>query len=118
MGSRRRIATARTLLACFVLALAAAAISPLLRAAPLQLVCSAGGKWLLLEHADARQPGPAPGHALDCALCLPAGAPPGLQVVPVVPIVPHARPCVLRPHTHVVRVASAPLPARGPPADS
>lgn len=118
MRSRRRIVTAGTLLACFVLALVAAVISPLLQAQPLQRVCSADGQWLLLADAGGDQPGPGGAHALDCALCLPAGAPPSALMLAVASVAPAVQPRQLRPHAHAVRVARAPLPARGPPARS
>ncbi|HMN21999.1 MAG TPA: DUF2946 domain-containing protein [Ottowia sp.] len=117
MGSPRRLVRlARMLLACFALALAAAVISPLVQPRPLQLVCSADGQWRLLAGVDDGQPAPGGVHALDCALCLPAGVPASALPIPAASAPVESRLRALRPHTHAVLQARAPLPPRGPPA--
>lgn len=113
---RHLVRLARTLLACFALALVAAAISPLLQPRALQVVCSADGQWRLLAGTDEGQPAPGGTHALDCALCLPAGAPAARLPALAPPPAPASRPRVLRAHAHRVRQTRAPLPPRGPPA--
>lgn len=108
---------ARLVLAWLVLAMGAAVASPMVRPAALALVCTAAGAALVAT--DGGDALPAPGHALDCPLCLHflAPAPPdvwaGLQAAaPLQAPAPAQVVC-----THVA-VAAPPLPARGPPAHS
>lgn len=111
---RRLPQLARLVLAGFVLALAASALSPLLQPRALQLVCGAQGLVLVAADIDdGRTDGV--GHALDCALCLPLGVPSSLDVSPVAPAVALARPHWVRRDAARVARASAPLPPRGPP---
>jgi hypothetical protein len=105
---------ARLVLAGFVLVLAAAALSPLLQPRALQLVCGAQGPVLLVVDTGDGRVG-APGHTLDCALCLPLGAPSGGVIDPAPPVAAVARPHWVRLDALRVARARAPLPPRGPP---
>ncbi|RRD55715.1 DUF2946 domain-containing protein [Comamonadaceae bacterium OH2545_COT-014] len=105
-------------LAGFVLAVAAATLSPWLRPSALMWVCGADGHVRLVNETGGNPAAPGHAHALDCALCLPACAPPPARVaLPGRPPLPQA----LRPAGADERVgprpqARAPLPPRGPPA--
>lgn len=109
---------ARLVLASFVLALAVAVLTPWVQPRAWQWVCGVDGQVRLL--VDAGDGGLNTGrmHALDCVLCLPAGAPPSV----VVAALPSAAPLVSTRwpwlEARTVARASAPLPPRGPPLRS
>ncbi len=112
---RRSRHIARLVLAWLVLAMGAAVASPLVRPASLALVCTAAGASLVsTEGGEAL---PAPGHALDCPLCLHLLAPPPPDVVAAVPG-GMAHPALVPACTGgvVATLSAPPLPARGPPA--
>jgi hypothetical protein len=111
-----RIAT-RFLLVWFALFVGVASASPWVRADRLEIICTGAGSGTQLvdtgDAADARMGG----HGLECALCLPVGAPPpaaaGLaRALPQ----PDTRSFLPAASAHLPRPAAAPLPARGPPS--
>src|SRR5262249_26694366 len=99
-----------------VLALGVAAAAPMLHPQAMELVCSATGPAKLVVKTDGGVQPLGAGH-LDCALCLPGGAPP--PVAPVV-VLPQPQPLgrALQPveAARLAAITAAPLPARGPPA--
>ncbi len=118
-------AITRWVLAWFLLALGVATAAPLVQPKPWVLVCSASGVVALvaLQDDDGSSGGgndgtAAPGgmhHTLDCALCLPGGAPP--PVLAWALAAPAPLPHVLLPveAARIAALVGAPLPARGPP---
>ena len=110
---------ARLALAWFVWALGFAVAAPIVHPQSLQIVCSASAGWSYVAVGPDGQPAPTGAHALDCPLCLLAGAPapqPGMPALPTRPPVAVTAP---PPATAPAAVlAGAPLPARGPPARS
>jgi len=111
----RRPDLARLLLAWFVLALGVAVASPVVQPQSLELVCSAAGSVKLMVQGDDGVHEVGAMH-LDCALCLPGGAPPPLALAPALPVsLPLGR--ALQP-VEAARLAvatAAPPPARAPP---
>ena len=115
---RRAHILARLVLVWFVLAMGVAIASPWVKPQAMELVCSGSGAIKVLVKTDdgMQEMGT---HALDCALCLVAGAPPvdlaHYQAGPQQPLA-----YVLRsiPSDHIAAFTAAPLPARGPPAVS
>jgi hypothetical protein len=104
----------RWTLAWFVLALGAAALSPLVQAKSTVIVCSTNGqfKWVPME--EPATPSSAK-HLLDCPLCILADAPaptPGMGLPLWPPRGGHALPIDTTP---VVPATATPPPARGPP---
>ncbi|MDO5087437.1 MAG: DUF2946 domain-containing protein, partial [Comamonadaceae bacterium] len=84
-------ARARLVLAGFVLAVAAATLSPWLRPSVLMWVCGADGHARLVSETEGGPAAPGHAHALDCALCLPACAPPPARAaLPGQPPLPQA----------------------------
>ena len=108
---------ARLALVWFALALGVAAASPLVQPRAMQLVCSASGSIKLLVEGGEGWTDAQAAHQIDCALCLPVGAPPpiGLPGLPAALRMPQAVVPPLAAAPAVAR-ALAPLPARGPPA--
>lgn len=105
----------RFVLVWFVLALGAAAASPLIRPQTLQLVCSSAGvsTFVGVDH-DGKA---TLGHGLaQCPLCIVAGAPPPWQPPPRLVQVPAAAPPDVIVLERTASRAAPPLPARGPPA--
>ncbi len=114
---RRSRHLARLVLAWLVLAMGAAVASPLVRPASLALVCTAAGASLV--STDGGEALPAPGHALDCPLCLHLLAPPPHDVVAALPgVAAHPAPVPVCIRRVVATLSAPPLPARGPPAFS
>ena len=108
---------ARFVLVWFVMSVAVAIASPLVKPQAMELICSgAGGMKLLQKTDDGSQP--TASHTLDCPLCAHVGAPPPVSQaqLPVVHPLAHAlRPI---PAAHIAARTAAPLPPRGPPAFS
>jgi hypothetical protein len=108
----------RFLLVWFVLSLAAAIASPIVRPQATEVICSASGVMKLVPtgQGDSAQAGL---HTLDCPMCAMLGAPPAkpatAQVLP-----PHPLSYAMRsaPAAHIAWSTAAPLPARGPPASN
>ncbi len=107
---------ARWVLVWFALSLGVAVASPLVKPQGMQLVCSAAGTAKLLP-ADGGDEGAGAGHLLDCPLCAATAAPPTARVV--VPRIQPASPLGIAVAAPAKAPgAFAPLPARGPPAES
>jgi Protein of unknown function (DUF2946) len=116
-------AITRWVLAWFLLALGVATAAPLVQPKPWVLVCSASGVVALVALQDdegASTDGAATStgglhHTLDCAFCLPGGAPP--PILAWTPAESDALPHVLLPveAARIAALVGAPLPARGPP---
>jgi hypothetical protein len=111
---RRARRFARLVLLGFVLSLSVAVASPLVHPRMIEVLCSSTGAAKAVVHTDAGVEELGASH-LDCALCLPAGAPPGvpLNAAPSMPPVSRAVPSI--PATRLAAATAAPLPARGPP---
>ncbi len=110
-------AMTRWVLGWFLLALGVATAAPLVHPQPWVLVCSASGVVALVAvQGDEGAAASGPHHTLDCALCLPGGAPPPAlaDVFAATAALPH----VLLPveAARIAALVGAPLPARGPPA--
>lgn len=104
-------------LAWFVLFLGVAGLSPVLHASPLDPVCSVAAADEGVNHRGS-DGAPGSSHTLKCALCIGVLAPPANDAtVPAGSPPPAGAPC-LRGSDRVVVRASAPLPARGPPASA
>lgn len=114
-------AMTRWVLGWFLLALGVATAAPLVHPQPWVLVCSTSGVVALVavqaEEGAGGDGTAASGahHTLDCALCLPGGAPPPAlaDVFAATAALPH----VLLPveAARIAALVGAPLPARGPP---
>lgn len=104
---------ARHVLACFALALAVAALSPMVHPNATTLVCGAGGaKWVTVDDASTDHNS----HTLDCPLCLGVTAPPphvNLALTQPAPMLTVVR---LGLFAHWALAVAPPMPSRGPPA--
>lgn len=106
---------ATLLLAWFVAFLAAGVLAPKAEARPGELICTGAGVRLLPGPDDGTPAKPAP--KLDCPLCIELPAAPPVPVLAAgVAFEPRADAPTPSPHRRPIRVAAAPLPARGPPA--
>lgn len=109
----RQFARAALLWWCLALGLAAAA--PLAQAQGSRMVCTASGMVMLVD-ADSGTPVGQGAHAMDCALCMLAGAPPSATPSPDLFVSAGdtllAQPLVSTPAWR----RAAPPPGRGPPA--
>jgi len=102
-------------LAWYALVVALASASPWLASQRMELVCSGGGGVKLVQQQGDDGQAMA-GHGLECALCLPYGAPPPQQpAYAIVSAVPASRLLPVVSDSHARNVSAAPLPARGPP---
>lgn len=107
----------RLVLAWFVLTLAVAAGSPLVRAQSMEVVCTVGSSAKLLVAGSDGTLKDAGQHTLDCPLCLLADAPPSARVQAAATPLPRARALESAvAAAHMATLAGAPLPARGPPS--
>lgn len=115
---RRTPSIARCVLAWLVLAVGVASASPLVHPQSMELVCGASGELKLVVAHDDGSVQEMGRHTLDCALCLPGGAPPPVAALTAAPLL---QPLAYAVHpVEAARLASlvgAPLPARGPPAN-
>ena len=109
----RQFARAALLWWCLALGLAAAA--PLAQAQGSRMVCTASGMVMLVD-ADSGTPVGQAAHAMDCALCLVAGAPPSAAAATDLFVSAQetlaAQPLVAA----LTWRSAAPPPGRGPPA--
>lgn len=110
--SRRAAALA---LAWFVLFLGIAGLSPVLHASPLDPICSVAAAGQDFGH-QGTDGAPGSSHTLKCALCIGVLAPPANSATVPAGSAPPAGTATLRGADRVAVRASAPLPARGPPA--
>jgi hypothetical protein len=111
----RRLDLARLVLAWFVLSIGVAVASPVVHPRSMELVCSAAGSIKLVVHADDGVQEAGAAH-LDCALCLPGGAPPPLALAPAMPsLLPLGRALQPVEAARIAAATAAPPPARAPP---
>jgi hypothetical protein len=109
----------RWMLVWFVLSIGVAVAAPVVNPQALTLICTTAGsvKFVSSDAADdgAGTPSGMQAHALDCVMCLPAGAPPAASAAPALhaaaPTVQATAPPALF-HPRYADAASA----RGPPA--
>ena len=108
----------RWMVVSFVLSMGVAVAAPVLNPQALTLVCTtAGSVKFVAESGDSAGSLPAAmqSHALDCVLCLPAGAPPSTLAVPPVLMAARTAQPAAPPAQFITRLVNA-APARGPPA--
>jgi hypothetical protein len=107
----------RWILAWFVLSIGAAVAAPCVQPLSMQLVCSGAGpvKVMVNVDGDVHEMG---SDQMDCALCVPGGAPPPVLLSPVAPpaLQPLGRIVQSIPSARLASIVSASLPPRGPPA--
>jgi hypothetical protein len=110
-------AIARFVLVGFVLSMAAAVASPMVKSPALELICSGAGAMTLMASADdGHTPTTSPlSHALDCPLCAAGLAPPRNIVVQFEPHHALVDAAKRTASSHLTLVCAAALPARGPP---
>jgi hypothetical protein len=113
---RRFTSLTRALLVWFVLSLGVAVASPIVKPQDILLVCSAFGAAKALVQNDDGSTSDLGASAMDCPLCMTAGAPPPVAVLQAVPAQPLAYALQSIPSAHIVARTAAPPPARGPPA--
>jgi len=115
-AGRRLVAGVRWVLAFFVLSLGIAALAPCVQPVLVQFVCSSAGPVKLLVKVDGNVHEMGDGH-LDCALCLPGGAPPATSIATFVApsLQPIGRILQSIPAARLAGMVAAPLPPRGPP---
>ncbi|MEI7784169.1 MAG: DUF2946 family protein [Betaproteobacteria bacterium] len=114
-SSLRSALFVRIVLAWFALFVGSAIATPLIKPAPLQIICAgAGGMKLAPSDGDGTEP--TAGAGMECPLCST-----GLLAAPPSPhawvIEDHALAHALRPiaAAHIASAAAPPLPSRGPP---
>ncbi len=109
---------ARFVLVWFALSIGVALASPIVNPQPSVLICSAAGVMKqLVQTDDGTQQ--LPRYTLDCPLCVMNAAPPlSMACLGAEPAQPLAYVLHSLLATHVARLTTAPLPARGPPATS
>lgn len=106
----------------FVLSMGVAVAAPVLKPQALTLICTAAGSVKLVagadspaDNSDTGLPAGMQAHALDCVLCLPAGAPPAAPLPLPVPVATATEPPAEAPAHFITRLVNT-APARGPPA--
>jgi hypothetical protein len=107
----------RLALAWFVLSIGVAVAAPGVHPVSMELVCSGTGPAKVMVHEDGGVHEMGAGQ-MDCALCLPGGAPPPAMFtpVPVPALEPLGRAVQPIPAARLAARVSAPLPPRGPPS--
>jgi hypothetical protein len=106
---------ARLVLAWLALVIGVATAAPLVQPQSLEMICSGGVmKPVLLVDGEESQPQATAG--LDCPLCAAVAPPPA--VLAFAEPQPLGRALQSIPSAHIAALASAALPARGPPAHS
>lgn len=106
---------ARFMLVWFALYLGAAVAAPMLKPQAATLICTGAGLMTLVVQTDDGNLGGL-SVMLECPLCATGNAPPPSFTVQVEPRQPLAYVLQSIPSAHIASRASAPLPARGPPA--
>lgn len=115
---RTRPFLVRLLLAWFICALGVAAAAPMVQPRTMEIVCSAAaGAHLVVIDEDGKAD-PAGQHPLDCSLCLNVTAPPVAHADPAPAPQPLAHALQPLVAAHIASLVGAPLPPRGPPAQS
>jgi len=113
---RRFTNLTRFVLVWFVLSLGAAVASPIVKPQDILLVCSASGATKALVQNDDGSTSELGASAMDCPLCVTAGAPPPVASLQAEPRQPLAYALQSIPSAHIAARTAAPLPARGPPS--
>jgi hypothetical protein len=108
-------ALARAVLLWWCLALGLAAAAPLAQAQGSRMVCSASGMVMLVD-ADSGTAVGQGAHAMDCALCMAAGAPPSATPSLTRFVASSETPVAQTLLTTRAWRSAAPPPGRGPPA--
>lgn len=103
----------RLVLVWFLLSLGAAVAGPVLHPQTIELVCSSAGSVKVIVHTEdgAQEQGRT---AMDCPLCVIAGAPPVIVELRVPTPLPLARAVQSTPSVRIA-TTQTPLPARGTP---
>ena len=99
----------------FVLSMAAAIASPLVKPQAMELICSGSGAVKLLIKSDDGSTQVA-SHTLDCPLCASLGAPPPVARLSAQPVQPLSHVLQTIPAAHIASLTAVPPPARGPPS--
>jgi hypothetical protein len=107
----------RLVAAWFVLSMAAAIASPLVKPQAMELICSGSGAVKLLIKSDDGRTQLA-SHTLDCPLCASLSAPPPVARLTAEPVQPLSHMLQAIPAAHLAALTAAPPPARGPPSRS
>lgn len=107
----------RLVLAWVVLSIGVAVASPIVKPQTLELICSGSGVMKIVVQTDDGSTRPS-AHTLDCSLCANIASPPPMARASAEPA--HPLSYALRPtvEAHLAWATAAPLPARGPPANS
>ncbi len=109
----------RLVLVWFALCLGVATASPLASSHTYELICSGTVMVKLLVKGPDGTTTEASASSMDCALCVPGGAPPvSSSAVRIVPAQPLAYATGPLPAARIAALTAAPLPARGPPPAS
>jgi hypothetical protein len=107
----------RLALVGFVLSIGVAIAAPFVQPVSMELVCSGAGpaKEMVNVDGDVHEMGAGP---MDCALCLPGGAPPPAVFAPLAAptLQPLGRSVQSIPAARLAARVSSPLPPRGPPS--
>ncbi len=114
MSLRTSTTLPRLILAWFVLVLAVAGASPVVRS--MELVCTPDGTMKTVVVGEDGQAQDAGHHTLDCSLCLPAVLPPAHRRAAVDMPQPLAHALLPARAAHIAALVGAPLPPRGPPS--
>ncbi len=114
---RKAHTIARFMLVWFALSIGVAIAAPLVQPQGMQLVCSgSGASKLVVGDADAQDS--AVLQVLHCPLCAGIGAPPPLDILAFTNAPPLGYALPVQDRAQLAPVATAPPPARGPPAQS
>lgn len=116
-GWRSPARLVRWMLLWFALSVGAAIASPVVHPQRMELVCSVGGAVKAIVQTDDGAQDMGAG-AMDCPLCIMAGAPPDPPAVALPVLRPTAPVPRLLPRVPLAVFTAAPLPARGPPSFS
>ena len=114
-NARTFVRLGRLVLAWFVLSLAVAVASPLVKPQTTEMVCSGTGVIKMVVHTDDGAQEVA-AHMLDCPLCLTPGAPPPLPQAALPAPAPLAHALTPVYAAYIQALTAAPLSARAPPA--
>jgi hypothetical protein len=113
--TRTFVRLGRLVLAWFVLSLGVAVASPLVKPQAMEMVCSGSGIVKMVVHTDDGAQEVA-SHALDCPMCIGAGAPPPVPQAAVPTLAPLAHALTPLYAAYIQALTAAPLSARAPPA--
>ena len=110
---------ARFVLVWFALSIGVAIAAPIVNPQGVDMVCTGAGNMKLLIQTDdgSHELG---SNTLDCPLCgmLGAAPPPLASLAKLAPVQPLGYVLQPIPAAHIASLTAAPLPARGPPAQS